>query len=411
MFNLLKHLFIILLFIQTAGHAQWMAQQSNIKHHLNSVFFIDAKTGLAVGNFGYVLKTTNGGDTWTILAGRDDRYYFDVQFLDPLTGYRVDRYNVDKTTNGGHRWSYNYGGRLSEDWFEDLYFTDAQHGWVVGDAGVLFRTENGGENWQKIDLNMDKWLTAVYFINNEVGWIGGEKGLLLQSIDGGQTWYKIQSGVTGNLYSICFSDSQTGWIVGNGVILKTSDSGDTWQQQEFDGGSLTSIDVISNQFACAVGMGGTIYFCEDGETWTRQTSGTTENLNKVDFVTKDIGYIVGNNGTILKTTDGGLTSITNKKPQNKKPSGFTLASVYPNPFNPETTITYTLDTTEWMNISIYSIRGELVRNLVQNIQTQGNQVIHWDGRDENNRVVPAGLYLCVLTSQSHKKVLKMTLLK
>ena len=99
-------------------------------------------------------------------------------------------------------------------------------------------------------------------------------------------------------------------------------------------------------------------YYDGGENWIRQTI-PVEGINSVDFVDIYNGWFVGVNGSILRTTNGGITFT--REPidrQSQIPSNIILSQNYPNPFNPLTTIDYQLPKTSQVNLSIYNILGK-----------------------------------------------------
>lgn len=84
------------------------------------------------------------------------------------------------------------------------------------------------------------------------------------------------------------------------------------------------------------------------------------------------------------------TAVENEA-ANNQPENLIL-SAYPNPFNPETTISYTLDHAKTINISIYDPLGQKVRNLFQGFQSPGTHLLFWNGQDERGVELPTGLY-------------------
>ena len=88
-----------------------------------------------------------------------------------------------------------------------------------------------------------------------------------------------------------------------------------------------------------------------------------------------------------------------------------IAQSRPNPFNPETTISYSLPQNSSVKLVIYNVLGQPVRTLFNKFQKSGNHISMWDGKDAINRPVPSGIYLCKLTAGSHQKIIKLTLSK
>jgi len=97
--------------------------------------------------------------------------------------------------------------------------------------------------------------------------------------------------------------------------------------------------------------------------------------------------------------------------QNQPPSTIKLYDNYPNPFNPNTMISYYLPQRSFVEIKIYDIRGRKIRTLVNEMQNFGLKRINWDGNDDSNEAVSSGMYIYSL--QSKEKVLfkKMLLIR
>ncbi len=206
------------------------------------------------------------------------------------------------------------------DLFE-VFFLDNQRGWVVGTAGRIFRTVNGGQSWhmtqwrphrdRRLSREIGPDLYDVFFISPWEGWVVGKDGVIAHTVDGGDTWVGQESGVTLSLNAIAFApDGKTGWVVGNdGVIRHTTDGGETWVPQPSGiAHHLYDIFVLDAQRAWAVGENGHIIATTNGgQTWTVQHTGGAH-LNAVLFLPDgQTGWAVGDIGYIWKTTDGGAT--------------------------------------------------------------------------------------------------------
>ena len=88
-----------------------------------------------------------------------------------------------------------------------------------------------------------------------------------------------------------------------------------------------------------------------------------------------------------------------------------LYTNYPNPFNPETTLCYDLDVNLHTKLLIYNIQGELVRTLVDEMQTAGTHNIIWNGTDNENNPLPSGVYIYKLEAGEFSDSRNMVLLK
>lgn len=85
--------------------------------------------------------------------------------------------------------------------------------------------------------------------------------------------------------------------------------------------------------------------------------------------------------------------------------------VYPNPFNPSTTIAFSTPVSSVVNIELYNIRGQKVRNLHQGTLGSGSHKLVWDGKDDHGRTVGSGVYFARINADKHKQTVKMVLMK
>jgi flagellar hook assembly protein FlgD len=86
-------------------------------------------------------------------------------------------------------------------------------------------------------------------------------------------------------------------------------------------------------------------------------------------------------------------------------------SNYPNPFNPQTTISYSLKEASVLRIDIYNLKGQLVKTLVNEAKGPGKHSIVWQGDDDNDRSVASGLYYYRMTAGKYSSTKKMILMK
>ncbi len=88
-----------------------------------------------------------------------------------------------------------------------------------------------------------------------------------------------------------------------------------------------------------------------------------------------------------------------------------LQKNYPNPFNPETTIRYSLSNNGPVKIQIYNIKGQLIRNLVNENKKAGYYTVIWNGKDEQGKSVSSGIYFYRMQSSKYSATQKMMLMK
>ena len=84
---------------------------------------------------------------------------------------------------------------------------------------------------------------------------------------------------------------------------------------------------------------------------------------------------------------------------------------YPNPFNPITTFGYSTPEDELVNITIYDLKGSIVKTLINNSQSAGYKTVKWNATNNRNEPVSAGLYIYTIQAGKFKQAKKMVLLK
>ncbi|MCP4251681.1 MAG: T9SS type A sorting domain-containing protein, partial [bacterium] len=83
----------------------------------------------------------------------------------------------------------------------------------------------------------------------------------------------------------------------------------------------------------------------------------------------------------------------------------------PNPFNPSTTISYTLPSRARVHLGVYDVRGRLVATLADDVVAPGPHAVDWDGRNDRGIAVPSGVYFYRLQAGTEGLTRKMVLLK
>ena len=344
--KLLQTLFFFLLAAQIC-FAQWYPQNSGTTKNLNDVVFIDANVGIAVGDSGIILRTTNGGSLWSVVPTNDYNKLTSVSFVDGgngwVSGQRMwggilysDSSVILRTIDSGLSWYEQT--KFDLDVLNDVFFVDQNTGFIVGDFSDVFRTTDGGETWSGTILPNP--IQQVYFVDNQTGWIVGRGcGMILctswiyRTTDGGNSWQMQMEELGPALHDISFTDAQNGIAVGDlylaGVVYRTTDGGGTWVENLGSPfGETTFVDVfhITNSVAVMWGTDPNYNFnnkdvfyqsTNRGETWELQ--GQQEyslHHNRLFFTDASNGWVVADSGIILHTTNGGLpvelTSFTAK---------------------------------------------------------------------------------------------------
>jgi hypothetical protein len=94
------------------------------------------------------------------------------------------------------------------------------------------------------------------------------------------------------------------------------------------------------------------------------------------------------------------------------PSGYILENNYPNPFNPQTRIQFSIPASATVDIAIFDIHGRLVRNLVASEHHEsGRYSVEWDAKDNSGQKVASGPYFCRMQAGQFSSTKRLTLLK
>jgi predicted CXXCH cytochrome family protein len=311
------------------GHT-WTAQDPQTTRDLTGVSFVNRNIGWVVGVSGTVLRTNDGGSTWiaqnapTIPAARNFR---SVSFFDSNVGVAVgdtgsSTSTICYTSNGGATW--RTATNTSTAGLASVQMVSATTGWAVGSAGAVLKTADGGATWTTAFTEPNSaGLASVNFEpSGMVGYFVGNATLpnwtIYKTADGGSTWNPVSGlGVTGaiNLTGVSCLDANNAVAVGtNGQIRRTTDGGATWvnqSQNNMASTALRAVTLIDASVAKTIGDTGYFYWTTNGGAeWTSAAQGNTATLRATWFVDADHGWVAGTNGNIMSTSDAGTTWIT-----------------------------------------------------------------------------------------------------
>ncbi|MBI3124388.1 MAG: protein kinase [Ignavibacteriales bacterium] len=188
------------------------------------VKFFNEQTGFVTGNKGVILKSLDGGYSWTKTKTSTKEILFDVSFFNEKKGFAVGwNGTILATTNSGDSW---YKVKLDESSLDNNYLksidlTSNGYGLIVGGDGTILRTSNFGNSWEKLDIKFSGGFQKVKFINEDYSIIIGSKGVILVSKDKGETWNVVDSRIYSNLNGIAVSSYGKIFLVGiNGMIYR-----------------------------------------------------------------------------------------------------------------------------------------------------------------------------------------------
>ena len=435
--KILKSIFIIIILF-TAKNIQsqdYLEQNSGVTTRLNSVCLTPNSYSFRVwicGNNGVVLKTTNEGMNWINVSGSgipdtvDLVNIFSVDTnLAVTAGYSNFSTSVYRTSNTGISWQRVFeqqGGFINAIWMKNRN-EGFMYGDPVGNRWSLWKTSNGGINWDSSGMNLKQtgsetgWNNSLYIKTNEI-WFGTNNYRIYHSTDFGNVWTFITVNEP-NTYAIWFS---TAWdpsnlygYRGSSNIYKTSNGGISWAMMNCPGSgrfsgictgihgspSLPPPPVVSY----AVRSDNHIYQSIYMDDWTIDYTAPSGNYTHVG-----INLLIPYYNWAIRS-DGGITRIQTsyagiKNKGSEIPKHFSLSQNYPNPFNPVTFINYQLAVTDQVKLVIYDVLGSVIEVLVNEKQTPGTYEAEWDGTN-----YPSGVYFYKLITADYTETRKMVLIK
>ncbi len=288
-----------------------------------------------------------------------------------------------RSTDAGTTWTgYNMSPYAVS--LVDVHFFNDSVGLAVGSVdgltfnsgkSLVLRTTNGGMSWETVfkSSRLKEWGWKIFFTNDSVGYVSIEQRTVhpdgvfyLKTTDRGLTWKEKYFLPDYDVEGIGFSDPSTGWIGGwSGPTYKTVDSGKSW-----------TIFPLSSQM---------------------------KNLNRIRRVNDTLLFGAGTQifryaPSILTTVRHNETGITDI---------FTVRQNFPNPFNPGTTIQFTLTRESTVRIFIYNSVGQMIEAVMDNPKPAGEYSLQWRPSSR----LTSGVYFYQIQTQYGTITRSMTYLK
>jgi len=448
--------FLLVLFLTFAAHSQtdtgaWRVlpnsplAPSNHGDRHDDVFFVNPLTGWVVNLDGKIYKTTDGGESWVQqLDARTalgyDVLFRSVGFANEQIGWagninftnRPDPTRVlFETRNGGltwtdisHRISGSPPGGLCGIWVVNEKFIYAVGRYALGSSHFI-KSADGGLTWTAKDMRaFASPLIDVYFFDENTGLaIGGTKlemwedlntirGVVLMTTDGGETWQARHT--TNNIkeygWKISFPTRNTGYVSmesgERAIVLKTTDGGLTWQEIQIENHSgISGIGFVTEQIGWTGGHGAISFMTADGGvTW--RAAGFGENINRFRLLGDTLGYAVGKR--VYKYTRSKPTGVNASV---KFPLSFKLLQNHPNPLPAHsfTSIVFEIAENAQVDLAIFDLMGRRIKTLAHGFTTAGTHKILWEGANDLGKMTSPGVYIYRLRTgkfiQSRKLVL------
>ncbi|HYM55765.1 MAG TPA: hypothetical protein VES97_10405, partial [Solirubrobacteraceae bacterium] len=220
----------------SVGHSGWLwGDPTPQGDTLNDVAFAGAR-GFAVGEFGTVLRSEDGGNTWLGLPSGSQNNLTQVQEVDPNTVVVGGGCAVRESVDAGasfHRLPVNDSETSCTTRIASFSFLSASTGFIEQTDGTIFLTQDGGQTVAPktpVPLN-GQGAGQIVFVSPTVGFAitsGGGGGRIYRTADGAGSWTQVVS-TPAPLSALTFVSATTAYAVGaNSTLLKSTDEGKTW---------------------------------------------------------------------------------------------------------------------------------------------------------------------------------------
>ena len=281
-----------------------------------TVLFLDAQTGFVGSGPGKsIARTSDGGITWDLVFN-DLRFdIYSIDFIDQSTGFATtNAYDLDtiselnssilKTTDGGFNWEIIYTEEYGN--LYNVNFTDGNTGYICGEGPDLIKTTNAGENWFSLPIGFDQVFIHSFYLNNDTGYMSSSNGLFIKTTNGGINWNTITlpEYFWGDIY---FFSENTGVLAGRmGRILRTTNAGLNWTANidQNSIGNLMDIDFYDGRGLICSSNG--YILRTSGDAWESILVDSALSFRKITFADYNTAIAVSGNVNMMKTTDSGL---------------------------------------------------------------------------------------------------------
>lgn len=313
--------YIYVLLRSTDRGQSWQTMNSNLTYYnTNSFDFINGQTGFA-SRFDGVYKTTDGGVNWVnVYPINNSAAVTLIRFADTQRGYAYrEGYGMLKTTDGGNTWTLR---ALPDDIF-DIFFVNSSVLYAVGELGMVYKSIDGGDSWTYISPTVRIAVYdfySQYFFNENHGLVTGLRGRILRTRNGGTSWQPYSPTYV-DFRSLSFPDNLNGYAITGDRIFKTTNGGNRW-----DTLSVNISSFFNSQFDQAYFWhkdSGIVTATEYTRLYRTTDGGATWNMYPIpatnqyhyftgfSFLNKDTGFIsqrtcCGSSG-LFKTTNSGIS--------------------------------------------------------------------------------------------------------
>ena len=244
----------IVLLSDTDGADFRQAKSVPVRSTLTAVYFVDEKTGWAVGHWGVVIRTDDGGETWQLqrVDTSVDQPLFSVHFRDRETGWAVGLWSlVIATRDGGKTWTPVRlppppGAKKADRNLLKIFANRMGTLFVAAEQGMILRSYDG-ENWTYIPTGYKGTFWTGTVLTNGTILVGGLRGTIYRSLDDGRSFRESKTEPKASITDIAEAGGKVVAVGLDGLVLESDNGGASFRgSQREDRMPFTAIAVASN---------------------------------------------------------------------------------------------------------------------------------------------------------------------
>jgi photosystem II stability/assembly factor-like uncharacterized protein len=251
----------------------WEQRPAPTRANLTAVHLHDANLGWAVGHDAVILRTRNGGESWERIhhAPEEERPFLDVWFSDDRHGLAIGAYGfLLVTEDGGNTWVSREIGGASDESEDDFYGggfdyhlnhlarASTSRLFIAAEAGTIYRSDDGGESWRTLPSPYEGSFFGSLPLDGESMLLFGLRGHLFRSDNAGETWTRVETFTNAMLTDGILLQDGTVVLAGlSGTLLVSRDGGGTFTlQQRQDRLGVSSLLQTDDGNLILIGEGG-----------------------------------------------------------------------------------------------------------------------------------------------------------
>jgi photosystem II stability/assembly factor-like uncharacterized protein len=277
-------------------------------------------TGYAAGDFGTLLRTTDGGSTWSGLLSGTFTDLTTVQAIDDNSLFAGGGCVARRSDDGGatfRRIAFTAAESSCRQPLVSGWFVNEQTGFLALADGTIFRTDNDGDTFAQKTPLPNAGVTGaqpvpqdVRFLTDQIGVGANSGGKIYRTTDGANSWALV-SDTNRAVHSFAFVDASKGFAVGDGsLFLTTADGGATWTAKALGGIPSTNLRSIRCATATLCVMttdqGTALVRTDDGGTTAKLITPSPDPIFATGFASVTRIAAAGATGATTVSDDAGL---------------------------------------------------------------------------------------------------------